>query len=622
MFCSFGAAWSQRMEANLATLRNRKVRMPESIEILTARSGMPTLRIDGNYVHSAYDPEKESDKWARTLVDREDLKESLFVILGCGLGYPVRSLLDHGAERIIVYEPDGRLNKLRQKIAGDLDDLEQVVFTTDAEMLRDVFREKFPSAKGTRISILPAFEKIYSELIDDVKDQLNGYVNEFRVSRYTFIHSSRSWMRLTVQNLPAMIEHPAVGILANKGNGWPVVVISAGPSLDRNIDQLTKVQENFLVLCPSQSLKAAVAAGVTPDLVMVADSTNLSYHFKGCGPGSFGNLLVAAKCHPEVVCLPARRKLFYFLRPNPMAEEFYRLRGDDNAELPTGASVSNIAMHLAVYMNADPIIFMGQDLAFAGKKMYASNAADGGGELDFDGNDKVSLRGLKTKEAIADDWNREELSKTLSAYRQVHWVRGLNGERLQTTVDMHSMLAKFERDASNLAGQKKLINATEGGAYIRGMEHLTFAQVVERYRSDTPVDLEKRIGQIAVIERQAKQRAMKRLRKMWLHLGEMKKTAQRAMELSNRVKNSSCKDLSLLKSLSGSEARLDRLLGKVPAVNAMVQQAMVNFRLLGDPDDDDLEMNIKRSRILFEAVYQGSQELRQELSVAIEKGAT
>ncbi len=609
------------MEANAACYRNE---IFDDVEFLDAKNGQKTLRIGGRFMHSAYDPKAEADRWAKLQVEgKENPEKSMWVVLGCGLGYQIQALVDNGVRNIIVFEPEPLLTKYREQtfIRDRLDEQVQVLVTSDRSELREAFRARFPAAQGTRISIIPSYEKVFGDLLHDIRDELTGFVQEFRVSRYTYISAARSWLMLTVQNLPAMVRLQSVGVLKSKARGWPAVIVSAGPSLDKNIHQLAKVQDQFLILCPSQTLKAAKAAGIKPDLVLVADSHNLSYHFDGCGPGDFSNLLIAAKCHPAVSKVPSGRTMFYYLPPNPLAEQIYDWRGDGaGAALPTGASVSNIAMQLAISMEADPVILIGQDLAFSGDKMYASGAADGGGRLDFSDDGTVSMKKFKTKRAIADEHNKQQVMHNLTSYREIHWVRGQDGTRLMTSVDMRSMLAKFERDAAEITSTgRRLINATEGGAFIRGMEHMTFTQAVEQAGASAVVDLESRLAADVVGADQI-ERVERELRKKRQVLRQLHTSAKHCLDIAKRCIRASRPDVTGLNKLARMEKKLNKLLAKAPSINAMVQDALVKYRTMGDPRDDDLGTNLKRANVLYTAVMDASEELNLALADMLEKG--
>lgn len=79
-----------------------------------SRRGAPTLRAGRLQLHSRYDPEEE----ARRLVESANLAPGAPVlVLGCGLGYHVRALLDGGHE-VAVLEPD--LDVIKLAVDGPL----------------------------------------------------------------------------------------------------------------------------------------------------------------------------------------------------------------------------------------------------------------------------------------------------------------------------------------------------------------------------------------------------------------------------------------------------------------------------------------------------------------------
>jgi len=76
----------------------------QGMEAASARSGHPTLKVEGLSLHSTYDPVREADlQVTRFLTDRPG--KGPVVVLGMGLGYHVERLLQEGAARIILVEP-------------------------------------------------------------------------------------------------------------------------------------------------------------------------------------------------------------------------------------------------------------------------------------------------------------------------------------------------------------------------------------------------------------------------------------------------------------------------------------------------------------------------------------
>lgn len=82
--------------------------VPAELVVEPSRRGGPTLRAGKIQVHSRYNPEEE----ARRLVESADLAaDRPVLVVGCGLGYHVRVLLEHGHD-VVVLEPDPAVIKL------------------------------------------------------------------------------------------------------------------------------------------------------------------------------------------------------------------------------------------------------------------------------------------------------------------------------------------------------------------------------------------------------------------------------------------------------------------------------------------------------------------------------
>ena len=63
-----------------------------TLEIVQARTGMPSARANGRWIHSAYDPVKEAQAWAEGQSYQEG---ETMVVFGVGLLYHVEALCAH-----------------------------------------------------------------------------------------------------------------------------------------------------------------------------------------------------------------------------------------------------------------------------------------------------------------------------------------------------------------------------------------------------------------------------------------------------------------------------------------------------------------------------------------------
>lgn len=175
----------------------------------------------------------------------------------------------------------------------------------------------------------------------------------------------------------------------------PAIVISAGPGLaklwrwcdEESTDQTVCIPgvhesrlarpsllEAFCLIAVQTALKPLLAHGIRPHFVCALDYSELSGRFyEGLTAADVKGitLVLDPKVHP---CVP---------RAWPGRIRFTRsatidlIMGDepDRSDLDKGGTVAHMAYHLARYMGADPVIMVGQDLAFTHGQYYSDGAA-------------------------------------------------------------------------------------------------------------------------------------------------------------------------------------------------------------------------------------------------------
>lgn len=110
--------------------------LPEEWQLVEGRGGAPTIRAGKLFLHSRYNPEEE----ARRLVASADLETTRPVlVMGLGLGYHVRALLDSGFE-VAVVEPSAAV--ARCALEGPMAGVDCMLGVGDPEAMAktDAFR--------------------------------------------------------------------------------------------------------------------------------------------------------------------------------------------------------------------------------------------------------------------------------------------------------------------------------------------------------------------------------------------------------------------------------------------------------------------------------------------------
>jgi spore maturation protein CgeB len=139
-----GARRNTVFENNLSALRDMDPALAESLagqtrgadlEIVEAKSGMPSLKVNRIALHSLYDPVKETREWAAHHEKEIQGASSVFIV-GFGLGYHVLEACKGSGRNITVFEP--RLDILRTA-------LESLCLTPALSRIRIVTDDKIPS---------------------------------------------------------------------------------------------------------------------------------------------------------------------------------------------------------------------------------------------------------------------------------------------------------------------------------------------------------------------------------------------------------------------------------------------------------------------------------------------
>ncbi|TQR33043.1 motility accessory factor [Campylobacter sp. MIT 99-7217] len=253
-------------------------------------------------------------------------------------------------------------------------------------------------------------------------------------------------------NTPAMLENiPFQRLLSQRKNKFEnAVVVSAGPSLAKQLDLLAKYQDKLVIFVADGALKSMENAGIKPDYVLNIDHTNRALKFFDPDLKRDYLCLLSTATHPDLVCALNHKCLI--LRSDDVCRRF---KLNDFGYLDTGTMVSHAAYAIALELGFKNIIMIGQDLAF-----------------DEDG--RTHAKGYAYSEHSQREIQVQKI-KTL-AYG--------GKKEVLTHVSWNHYRIKLEFFLANYQDKAHFINATEGGARIAWTEELSFKECCERLLRD------------------------------------------------------------------------------------------------------------------------------------------
>ncbi|EAH9959920.1 DUF115 domain-containing protein [Campylobacter coli] len=251
-----------------------------------------------------------------------------------------------------------------------------------------------------------------------------------------------------LQNIPFMLESiPFQRILSERKNKFEnAIVVSAGPSLAKQLPLLKAYQEKAVIFCADGALSILEKEGIVPDYVLNIDFEDLPLRFFKNKENKLSLNILSCATHPNLVHFLDNKSVV--LREDPL---YQRFNLNDFGYIDTGTHVSHFSYTLALALGFKNIIMIGQDLAF-----------------DEEGNSHS--KGFALGERIDHTLNLPVL--------QVPAYAG-KGEVL-THITWNDYRIKLEYLFACNDQKAKFYNATEGGARINFTEELSFKECCEK----------------------------------------------------------------------------------------------------------------------------------------------
>ncbi len=294
------------------------------------------------------------------------------------------------------------------------------------------------------------------------------------------------------ENAPLLARYPSAAQLQGALPNIPAIIVSAGPSLDKNIALLSELKGRALIIGINQTVKALRRAGVQPDMVLACDHQNLGYQFEGVREGDIPFLGLGASIAPELFETLAGQRFTF--ASSPIVESWLFELVGESASLRAGGTISIAALQLALGMGCSPIAVVGQDFALAGAKYYADGAADGGAPLELLADGALSMRNQRSKLRLAQPGREEHYLKAMAESRlELVEVPGYFGAPVLTTPSMRAQIVALRSQLRDARGKAEFVNATEGGAFLEGMDHRPLQWLADRFK-DQPHDIHGRLA--------------------------------------------------------------------------------------------------------------------------------
>ena len=306
--------------------------------------------------------------------------------------------------------------------------------------------------------------KLVPSYYQKIKDRLREAADVSRRNIATLTNSAPLWQHNILTNLPIIADSPGANTLFGRFKNIPAIIAAAGPSLDKNVSDLKQAKGKALIIAVDTALRSLCFNGIEPDIVVSIDANPANFKdYEGVSLNE-AVLLAEPVTYPEILS-EFSREIFVSSYGHPLMRWIEESIGE-KGYLKVGGSVATTCFDLARKMECNPIIFVGQDLAYTGGMSHTRGFF--GGEEMLEGVSKFATLEMRHREVIRE--------------RGVEFVEGVDGEMVQTSPMMKGWLNWLESQVNEIKSLGiECIDATEGGARIGGTKILALKEAISSY---------------------------------------------------------------------------------------------------------------------------------------------
>ncbi|MCT4566300.1 MAG: DUF115 domain-containing protein [Maledivibacter sp.] len=433
------------------------------IQILTSRDNNKYMKIivkDKMFnINSKYRPIDEAFRWIQAL----DMKNNSKIILfGLGLGYRPKYIFKKMTRDnfLLVIEPSidifiGIIKNIDLTNILSSDNVRLLVDENELVIKKSIKKlTGWYNIKQVVVSFIPNYNNIFKKEFDKYMNFLREEIEDGLIEYNTGQKLTKAWFNNFVSNIPHMLRSCEVQDLSNKFQNKPAIIVSAGPSLNKNVSMLKKAKGKAVIICVGTALKVLLKEGIYPDVIATLDGCIENYyHFQDLDYRKIP-LVYFPIAYPEILNNHEGFKILTINSLPYLGETLFDLLKYVKY-LDAGGSVAHLAFSFAREIGANPIVFVGQDLAY-GEKM------------------QTHAKGTSFDEG-------KILHKSKLYKENQLLIEDINGNEVLTDQVFYAFLRWFESEIENDITSTIYIDATEGGAKIKGTKIMTLKETIEEY---------------------------------------------------------------------------------------------------------------------------------------------
>ena len=481
------------LEKNLISLakNNRELadrinkHVVDDVPQLVKENGFYNLVYNNMYLHNKQNPLAEAKEIFSMATNTP---VSIHLIYGLGLGYLFQVASANSAGTVILYEPDLNILKIAFSLVDFSNDiLKNNVFIADNITKAGEYIYQKSNVKNTPLMLTTAAyrdmdSKKFNEMVEELQRMVGSYSLDLKYTQQKFYPIARTM----IQNIPNLIKEPPLSSIKDFYKGQTAVVVSAGPTLDRNIETIKKYRNNIVLIVVGTAMKTIAKHGITPDFLCIIETYDSSKQLEGL---DLSQVNFVTEPYSNINLRKFKFKQIYsHISDNMPVNSFWsRIINEKTDEYLSKGTVSYTALNIARILGCSKIVMVGQDLAYIEGQCYSKDSAYKDLECRFNKeNNKWEITAKDFDNFVESLSNYPDKETRIKAANirlknlnnSLYYVKSIKGEQIPT----ESVYAAFIKPLSEFAqrfNDREFINTSLVGAQIDGYENMPLEEALK-----------------------------------------------------------------------------------------------------------------------------------------------
>ena len=418
----------------------------------------------------------------------ENTPVAIHLVYGIGLGYLFQVASANSKGTVILYEPDLNILRMAFSLVDFTNDiLKNNVYITDSiHEVENCIYQKSNTKNSPYMIMTTAYRDMGGEKLEELIVELRRIVGMFGLDRKYTQQKFYPLLHTIIGNIPDLINETPLIDLKNRFKGKTAVIVSAGPTLDRDIEILKKYRDKYILFVVGTAMKTIAKHNITPDFLCIIESFDCSRQIEGVDISNI-NFITEPTSNPIFHKKKFKQILSHVAYNMPVNEFWAEISEQDISEYNSKGTVSYTAMNSARILGCSKIILVGQDLAYVAGQCYSKDSAYKDLVCSYNEEKKkweITAKDIDEYGKSLNSFDNPELLREKAKIRlanlnkSLYYVKGINGDMIPT----ESVYAAFIQPLSEFTEIYKdieFVNASLLGAQINGFQNIALEDALK-----------------------------------------------------------------------------------------------------------------------------------------------